>query len=319
MGRLQEFQMEMAWNENMFMPNDVPCDIFHYTSASGFESILFSNKKMIELWASRYDCLNDFSEGTVAQGRLKDVCNQMLDSEELTIDLYELIVNTRLPHTTLMWHRDGEKNTLTRPEFVRYVCSFSRNPDSLAMWNYYSKGNRYEGFNLGFFADLMRESVDLQLQPYESKVHLYPVVYDRNEQEKLIHDFICKITEVFKDGDEEILRYMVSNQLLKWALVFKNECFQHEEEIRLIVDVGIQKYESQKHIPQITTNYRISNGYTIPYIILPIEKHCLSYATIGPLNYDSDNKEAQLSILSERLSSGGYCAEEQCSEIPVRY
>ena len=66
MGKLQDFQKKICWNEDMFMNVDIPVDIFHYTSPAGFESILFGNKSHIELWASRYDCLNDASEGTVA-------------------------------------------------------------------------------------------------------------------------------------------------------------------------------------------------------------------------------------------------------------
>ena len=69
MGKLQDFQRNICWNEDMFMNVDIPVDIFHYTSPAGFESILFGNKSHIELWASRYDCLNDASEGTVALER----------------------------------------------------------------------------------------------------------------------------------------------------------------------------------------------------------------------------------------------------------
>ena len=83
MGKLQDFQMKMSWNEDMFMCADIPVDIYHYTSSAGFESILFGNKSFTELWASRYDCLNDASEGTVAQERYIAVCNSLLQSKEL--------------------------------------------------------------------------------------------------------------------------------------------------------------------------------------------------------------------------------------------
>lgn len=319
MGKLQEFQMKMGWNEDMFMSTDIPVDVFHYTSPRGFESILFGNTKKIELWASRYDCLNDVSEGTVAQIRYRNVCEKMFHDGKLDRSTYDLLVNVQPSHTTLMWHRKGPDAILTRPEYARYICSFSKNPDSLAMWNYYSKGSKYEGFNLGFYAHPMLESIETQLHPYESKVHLYPVVYEQVEQEKLIIEFIHKVVEHYEPGDESILRYMASNQLSQWSLVFKNDCFKHEEEVRLIVDVGIKKFDSQEDIPQISVLYRISNGYTIPYIKLEFEKDCLSYATIGPLMCDAVSKETQLAVLCERLSANNYTAIEQCSKIPVRY
>ena len=151
------------------------------------------------------------------------------------------------------------------------------------MWNYYSKGSKYEGFNLGFYSQSLVDAIEQQLQAYQCNVNLYPIVYEREQQETLIHDFIRKTIEHFEVGEEEILRYMASNQLLKWSLVFKYDCFKHEEEVRLIIDVGIEKSKTQKKIPQIPVYYRITNGYTVPYIKLSIEKDCLSYETIGPL------------------------------------
>lgn len=319
MGKLQDFQMKMSWNEDMFMCVDIPVDIYHYTSPAGFESILFGNESFTELWASRYDCLNDVSEGTVAQERYVAVCNALLDSKELSNELFDVLINIKPPRTTLMWHQKGEQDVLTRPEYVRYICSFSKNPDSLAMWNYYSKGSKYEGFNLGFYSDPLINAIEQQLKPYESKVRLYPVVYDRTQQDYLIREFILKTIEHFEAGDEDILRYMASNQLLQWSLVFKNDCFKHEEEVRLIVDVGVRKFASQQDVPQISVHYRITNGYTVPYIKLSFEKYCLSYATIGPLTCGVTGKDSQVSVLEERLSTGGYAAIGQYSKIPVRY
>lgn len=320
MGKLQDFQRKMCWDEGMFMCTDVPTDIFHYTSPSGFESILFRNPEKTELWASRYDCLNDSSEGTVAIERYKIVCESMLKGGELPSDIYNIIKDVKPPRTTLMWHHNGEMNVLTRPEYVRYVCSFSQNPDSLAMWNYYTKGSKYEGFNLGFYADALVQAIDLQLQPYESKVRMYPVVYDQHQQDQLIHDFICALVKNYEADDEDaVLRYMASNQLLQWSLVFKREYFKHEEEIRLIVDIGVRKYDAHQDIPQIPTYYRIVNGYTVPYIKLSFDKHCLSYATVGPLTCGDEHKKTQVDVLEERLSTGGYTAIGQHSNIPVRY
>lgn len=319
MGKLQELQIKMGWNEEAFLLNDIPTDIFHYTSTGGFESILFNNPEYIELWASRYDCLNDTSEGTVAMEKYQLVCDKMLEEGELQAEIYDILKNIKLPHTTLMWHCKDEKDILTRPEYVRYICSFSKNSDSLAMWNYYSKGNKYEGFNLGFFANQLLESVDLQLREYESKVGLYSVVYHPEEQERLIYEFLCSIIEHYEKVDEMALRYMASNQLLKWSLIFKNECFKHEEEIRLIVDVGVKKYKSQEGIPQIKKYYRIVNGYTVPYIKLKFDKDCLTFATIGPLTCDNHSKKLQEQVLEERLSEAGYTGTIQYSNIPVRY
>ena len=96
------------------------------------------------------------------------------------------------------------------------------------------------------------------------------MVYERAQQNFLISDFILKTLEHFETGDEDILRYMASNQLLQWSLVFKSDYFKHEEEVRLIVDVGIKKYESQKDIPQIPIYLRPGGEQSLYHINRPI-------------------------------------------------
>ena len=273
MTSLQKLQLQLACNEYMFMPKDIPVNIYHYTSSQGYESILFGNVTMTELWASRHDCLNDSSEGTVALERYTDVCNDLYSTGELSESLYKILVDIKPPRTTIMLHQRGNTTVATRPEYIRYVCSFSTNPDSLAMWNYYSKAGKCEGFNLGFYANPLWESINAQLRPYESKVQLWPVVYERCQQEALIREFILEAVKNYTVGEEALLRCITSEQLLKWSLVFKNECFKHEEEVRLIVDVGVKKFNSQKEIPQIDTFYRMSNGFNIPYIKFQFVKH----------------------------------------------
>ena len=43
-----------------------------------------------------------------------------------------------------------------------------------------------------------------------------------------------------------------------WSLIFKKECFEHEKEVRLIVDIA-------KNTP-IEIKYRNNYGYVIPFI-----------------------------------------------------
>lgn len=320
MGKLQDFQLKMTFNEDMFMPTDTPPFVYHYTSASGFESILFSNPGNIELWASRHDCLNDCSEGLIVQERYKRVCERMLAAEELSSDVYDIIIDMKEPHTALMTYQKGDKCVVTRPEYSRYICSFSKNPDSLAMWNYYSKGSMYEGFNLGFSSQALFNSAGKFFEAFESRVYMHPVIYNTEEQETLIRNFLLELMEHYQPGDETSLRYMTSNQLMNWALVFKSEFFKHEEEVRLIIYVSKDREKRlQKGIPQLDVRYRISNGYTIPYIKMVLEKECLSDATIGHLLYNEAGKLQQLEVFAERLSVNGYTVIEHCSQIPVRY
>ena len=94
----------------------------------------------------------------------------------------------------------------------------------------YRKSFRVHGYivevcdrSLGEILDYIIKAIEQDLKPYESNVKLYPVVYERAQQNFLIRDFILKTLEHFETGDEDILRYMASNQLLQWSLVFKSD------------------------------------------------------------------------------------------------
>ena len=155
LSNLEKFQILMAMKTN-YMPLEYDGDMFHYTSSNGFQSILFGDKFDAVLWASRYDCLNDVSEGTIAEEILKEVSNDMYKSKEISEELYKLFSSIKTSRTIPLYREVDGDLKFTRSECNRYICSFSKNKDSLAMWNYYSKGSKYEGFNIGF------DSVDLK-------------------------------------------------------------------------------------------------------------------------------------------------------------
>lgn len=66
------------------MPVEYERDLFHYTSPAGFSSILLGDQEKVTLWASRYDCLNDASEGHVVEEVFQEVCRELKDRGEIT-------------------------------------------------------------------------------------------------------------------------------------------------------------------------------------------------------------------------------------------
>ena len=295
-----------------YMPSEYGRDIYHYTSSVGFMSILFGNPDNAVLWASRYDCLNDMSEGSVAEEILHEVCDDLLNTGELTQELYHLFSTVKTARTILLPHYEGDALRVTRPECDRYICSFSKNADSLAMWNYYSKGSKYEGFNIGFFPSGIETSLKDFLYNKEAVFHIYPVIYDKAEQKRLVRRLLTQLVEHYAKDQEESIRYIIANRLLDWSLVFKRECFQHEEEVRIIVDVA----KREKSIP---VEYRIASGYIVPYIKLPLEKSDVSYAIFGPLQCGEDQKQHQIKVMEEMMEAKGYSVLVEASKVPVRY
>lgn len=311
LSKLDQFQTLLAMDAN-YMPSEYGRDIYHYTSPIGFTSILFGNPDKAVLWASRYDCLNDMSEGTVAEEILFEVCDELLHEGGITEDMHKLFSTVKPARTILLPHYENDAVRVTRPECDRYICSFSKNNDSLAMWNYYSKGSKYEGFNIGFFPSCIEDSLKSYLHNKEATFHIYPVVYKKDEQKGFIRRLLTQLAEHYSEDQESSIRYIISNRLLDWSLVFKSEYFQHEEEVRIIVDVA----RREKCIP---VDYRITSGYIVPYIKMPLDKCDVSYAIFGPLQCGEEQKEHQLKVMEEMMAAKGYAALVDYSKVPVRY
>lgn len=264
LSKLDEFQRRLKMDTD-YMPSEYENDLFHYTSPTGFSSIMFGDLEQVTLWASRYDCLNDASEGTVVEEVYQEVCKELRDRDDITEYLYQLFIKVKTARTILLSYSKDEMIKITRPECDRYVCSFSKNKDSLAMWNYYSKGNKYEGFNIGVYPNGIKESLKQLLGDKEAEFHIYPVIYSRSEQKRLIEKMLIKLRDNYDEEHESSIRYIISNRLSEWRLVFKHEFFQHEEEVRIVVDVA----KREKRIP---VNHRMNAGYLVPYIELKLEK-----------------------------------------------
>ena len=311
LSKLDEFQILMKMDAK-YLPDEYLNDIFHYTSPQGLQSILFQNSDHLTLWASRYDCLNDASEGTIAKEILKEVCDDLFKDKKIDEYLYDLFSNINLPRTALLHYNEGESLKITRTECDRYVCSFSKNKDSLSMWNYYSKGNKYEGFNIGFYAPNLKAYLESFFRSIEAVPRIFPVIYNKSEQKKLIEKLLLKLKELYRKEREPQIRYIIANRLLDWSLIFKKDCFQHEDEVRIIIDIA-------KREQKIPVMYRMNSGYLVPYIELPFEKYCVSEVVFGPLQIDDKQKSHQVNVMEELLKSKEYSASVDYSKIPVRF
>ena len=180
------------------------------------------------------------------------------------------------------------------------------------MWNYYSKGNKYEGFNIGFFIPVLKTEIESYLAKYEAASYIYPVIYKKSTQKKLIEKLLLKLKDLYLEACESEIRCIISNQLLDWNLLFKHECFQHEEEVRIVIDVA----KREKRIPIF---YRFNAGYLVPYIEIKFDKECVSSIMFGPLQMQENQRLHQVRIMDELLTSKDYCAIIEYSTIPVRF
>lgn len=311
----KQWPVLMKTNAN-YMPKKYEGMLYHYTSPEGFDSILFGNNDSIVLWASRYDCMNDMSEGKIVEEVYKKVCNEMKDNQELTEEMYKGILNLQPTKKKLIEKKVNGDVDHTLQKCNRYICSFSKNKDSLPMWNYYSKENRYEGYNIGVLSTLAMRNLEEYYGAEGIMIDMYPAIYEEEEQKKEIRRFLLTLKEFdYNDHKSEIVK-IIRKRLSDWGLLFKSEYFQHEEEIRIIIDVP----EEHDNTEKIKIKYRSCKGMIIPYIEIKLNKNVLKDICLGPLQCNEGQKTIQKEIVMERLKNNGYrMVNVNFSNVPVRY
>ncbi len=300
-------------NINAISPMPIYCgQLYHYTSLKNVNSILANKTDKIVLWASRFDCLNDTSEGQIIKNVYKSTCDKLLNEKKITQGLYDVFVTVQPNKTNLFV--DLEKSKFVRCEFDTYITSFSTGHDLLNMWNYYSKGNLYDGVNLGFNSENIKTSL-VNNTPFSGiDVQICPVIYDESKQMEMIEDFLLHIQEKYKDSkDDTYVRYVIAHKLTEWSMIFKGSYFEYEKEVRVVIRVG------KKIDEQISVQYRDGFGYIIPYIELEIEKQALTQVTLGPLSGGESQENTQKQIVKDMLEKYGYDAGVEISKIPIRY
>lgn len=247
--------------------------VFHYTSGHGIKGI-FDNG---ELHCSNINFMNDPSEKTyfydlVDQiGKSSAICKKIFT--ELYYDFY---------HKVLL-NSDG-----------RFVASFSKNADSLAMWNYYSKGN---GYNIELDLDSIIElnqskDEDLSIQKielnYDKELHLQELKTLLLSFEKEYESFkkLSVDKENAKDKDEfqaidiKILHILedFNFKINNLSLSYKHESYKSEEEVRLIASYAIRDL--------MNTKFKVSpNGVLVEYF--PIKLNLITQLkriTLHPLH-----------------------------------
>lgn len=310
-----KFLGSLDFNILMYMPS-YKGNTFHYTALQNIESILLNQQEKMILWASQFDCLNDMSEGTVVEKCYQQVCKELKDEGYISDGpkgLYSLLSDVKPSRNKLFLINENGTVKPHRGEYTTYILSFSKSSDLLPMWNYYSKGAMFEGISLGIDSKTAVSSIRNKFSNGGIETFVSPVIYNEMEQKEIIRTFLLEIIRKFHEGYEACARAIVSMKLTSWKMLFKQECFSHEQEVRLIVDVA------EKYRDVLPVKYRTSSGYIVPYIELGLDKKALKSVTLGPFRGNNLQMDIQKRTLNKMLASHNYDAEIEVSDIPVRY
>ena len=296
--------------------------LYHYTSPNVIMSII--REEGIILRFSRYDCLNDTSEGKEAVAIQHEVCELLKKEYEGNASRIKLLdrISAMRPDFKSIYVEDSVSA-------VPYICSFSRERDALTMWNYYTKGTHYEGYNVGIEVEglclevldheaggtgpsaCLSESGSCGAGKPELKCEWWSVVYDKHQQADKIR---TEIERILSSGSFSESEYVAL--LNNWAIRFKNEIFRHEKEERLICYVPENDEQSGADLDDFI-RFRVVNGCLVPYLdVLVPDKGALKEITVGPLIED----QLALNTMELFLRLKGYSdVKLHTSEAPIRY
>ena len=248
-----------------------PEEIYHYTSLSGLKSIVENGT----FWATESRFMNDAGEETY----FRQFVDSLLPQMKAVQPSHENIVEKF--HNEIMKKLNENDNT----EFEwKFILSFSKNKDSLAMWNYYGKN---DGYCIGLNGAWLTVSAT-HINEVGEKDGLYAwaaeVIYDSKKQEDmLIKDFkeiFNLFLELHNTYGEASIPILTGQLLAIWAMYapyFKHPSFEAEAEFRLVfIEDSMKKFK---------ISHRIYQSIMAPYIEVESENKYLPITSlmIGPM------------------------------------
>lgn len=297
--------------------------VYHYTSPDGLLGILQEDGPV--LWFSQYDSMNDTTEGVHVIAVYQSVCNELLAKKEIDAVFYQAIYDVEpmikemfLYNLKRLKEEDPSANPTDYCRFEdvqKYICCFSKNRDSLPMWNYYTKGDKYEGYNIGFCFWRTRQHDVQYCYGKGYNFDLFTVIYDDNQKKQIIQDKIKELYSFYQQSPNEgvltRIKSILSYFLKALGLKFKQDCFQHEQEVRAILTIP-------KGSNRFKVEYRSKAGYIIPYIKMSFPSEIVSGITVGPLL----NDQGAVKNIRQFARARHYLFNDtdiHTSKIPIRY
>ena len=281
--------------------------IYHYTSAEGLQGIIKDQK----LWFSNTQFLNDSSENNYIYNLFPEYPDKYSEKllDEKYFNLIREIANSYLQNDF------GKIDKSTWWAGHIFIASFSKDSDNLNLWNYYTKSQNCTGFNIEF-----------QYAPFKinSRVLDYihgEVIYDRQKQEKLLANIICKYNNVYKENKSKIEKEPIEQQefvknfidiIELHNIFFKHPAYKDEQEYRCAI-YNITNYAG------LLPKTRIVNGIFVPYLEIPYDNESITAICSSPSNDDILIKKSLefLFFSTQKYNSHNILLKE--SKIPKRY
>ena len=286
------------------LDNDKNSTIYHYTKPEKLLNIL----KSASIRFSNALYLNDKDEIAYSY---KLIVKLIDETPNLETDVFEKIKNhfiSKYKHII-----DGEIDSKIELEY--FTTSFSSENDNLTLWNNYSKGKIYTGYNIGFNKDLLiKDMIEKEFHPIYGSV-----IYDTKKQAKILTSIFKKWNTQIKNLSNTRKNYEVHLFDLIFELIdilsivslfFKNPQFNNEKEYRIVLVNGVDIKSAKQ------TKIIEKNGLFIPYIEYNFSHNTVSNVNIGPT---LDERIFYASTNRMLMNYGYENIDVRKSKIPLRY
>ena len=225
--------------ENWIKTNEAIKNIlYHYTNHETMQKILIKRGPVFRF--TRWDEFKDKNEGKHISNIYKTTCDNLLRNKKISREFYELIIGYQANREYLLDY-NMRKTTA-------YVACFSRNNNSDYMWNNYTKDEDNIKSNLGI--DLRSGSAEF-LQNIKKEKHvgfeILEIIYSDQEKIELLSDYIRQYYALFKNNcNHDDIKNGLEDILSRYSLGFKEENYQMEEEIRIIINVDSDSINNEE-------------------------------------------------------------------------
>lgn len=153
--------------------------------------------------------------------------------------------------------------------FRPHIACFSKKWDLLSQWRAYA--NDGKGISIGFDRRYFESIKELDNKEFE----IFDVIYRYEEQEKLLRNLFSTIRAdnlkaledfyINKGNKNYFQEIVLASVLLKYRVIFKNETFSEEKEVRLVH--GFDRIAAEPDIFE----YRVTQDDLISFVELPID------------------------------------------------
>lgn len=278
--------------------------IYHYTNASALLG-MFKNcsqkNPYITMWATHALYLNDPTEYRYG----KEVCHKLLQAVEeelgipeidrLSVRMYEEQMQDHFKLIDMAYAQEPRQIGRGYP----YVISFSKNRDTLSMWNTYAQ--RGNGIAIGFDKDeLQRRCKQLKIKScyYDIEDKDYSSV--KNEIKRKYGQYQHRVMNDPAFAPIDFMQYLHS----EFAAYTKHKAYIEEREVRCKIN------QSDGIL------FREANGMVVPYVETKIPFECVKELIVGPtIDKDRMNNSLFMLLASKKCKHG---VQIEMSKIPYR-